>query len=225
MLKEMGGASLLIVDPPSSFLAGIDENSNAEVRGFLTPMKEWAQNNNCTVILNTHVNKASNRKLDVQQRVIGSVAMVNGPRVSHMVVASEDDPDTKIFVPLKSNLAQRLPALSFRIIPDLHEVKHARLEWTGTVDLDAGSAMNGRDEKDEERSKTLEAERWVVEQFRQKKYWLSSDLIDKAAEELGEDQVSAVKKARIKVGVKTEQIDRKWRCWVPEDWEFGNKTS
>ena len=115
MLKQMGGASLMIIDPPSSFLAGIDENSNAEVRGFLTPMKEWAHANNCTVIFNTHVNKASGKKLDIQQRVIGSVAMVNGPRMSHMVVQSEDDPGRQAVHPAQE---QHLAAAPGALVPD-----------------------------------------------------------------------------------------------------------
>ena len=43
-LADMGGqCSLAIIDPPSSFLAQIDENSNAEVRGMLEPLKRWVR--------------------------------------------------------------------------------------------------------------------------------------------------------------------------------------
>jgi hypothetical protein len=150
--------------------------------------------------------------------------MVNGPRMSHMVVQSEDDPDIKLCVPLKSNLWQRLQALSFRIVPDLHEVKHARLEWVAQVDIDAGTAMNGRDGdgcRDDKVTNALSAERWVIDKFRSKATWQSKELLEWAAEELGEDQLTAVKNARIKLGVQSKKIGQNWVCWVADDWKYG----
>jgi len=221
MLKAMDGASLLIIDPPSSFLAGIDENSNAEVRGMLTPMKIWAHENNCAVIFNTHINKGAGKKLEIQQRVIGSVAMVNGPRMSHMVTVSEDDHEVKLFVPLKSNIWQRLKALSFRIVPDLHELSHARLEWIGEVDIDAGDAVNGRDEESKRITNALVAERWLIEKFRSKSIWQSRELLEWAEEELGEDQKTAIKNAKNKLGIQSKKIGPNWVCWVSDDWQYG----
>jgi hypothetical protein len=227
MLQAMDGASLLIIDPPSSFLAGIDENSNAEVRGFLTPMKEWAHANNCCVIFNTHVNKASGKKLDIQQRVIGSVAMVNGPRMSHMVVASEDDPDVKLFVPLKSNIWQRLQALSFRIVPDLHEVKHARLDWVAQVDIDAGTAMNGRDHHssdqnggEEEDTKEEKIETWLIDRFKEKPIWTSKEISERLEADLGFRVGSAFQRVKDEIGIKSRRYGKQWEMFVSDDWAY-----
>src|SRR5262249_53282377 len=45
-LKQIGdGVRLVIVDPPTAFLGGVNDHKNAELRGLLSPLKSWAARN------------------------------------------------------------------------------------------------------------------------------------------------------------------------------------
>lgn len=217
-IEAMGGCVLIIIDPPSSFLAGIDENSNAEVRGVLTPMKEWASEHDAAIIFNAHVNKGNGKKIEVQTRVMGSVAWVNGPRFSHLVTCSEDDPNTRLFVPLKSNIWKRTPALSFTITQTEHL---ARLEWTGEVDIDAGTAINGREEPlngEDTGQKRIEA--FLVDRFKQKREWRTSDLMDVMRAEFGAKPGGTVDRAKKNLGIQSRKNGRTWEMYVDPDWIY-----
>lgn len=219
-IDKMGGCDLVIIDPPSAFLAGVDENSNAEVRGILQPMKEWATQHDCSIAFNAHTNKGSGKKLDAQLRILGSVAWVNGPRVANIVTRDQEDPAVRLFIPLKTNISGATKALSFRIVP--HPIEHNRavLQWIAEVDVDAQDAMNERDQEDGGHTKALQAERWIIEKFRGKTTWQSKDLFEYAAEELGDDQLPAVKHARIKLGIQSKKVGQNWVCWVAENWPY-----
>lgn len=219
-IAAMEGCSLIVIDPPSSFLQGVDENSNAEVRGILTPMKEWASQNDAAIVFNAHVNKGSGKKIDVQMRVMGSVAWVNGPRFSHMVTLSEDNHDVKLFVPLKTNIAKMPSSLSFRI--DESE-PFASLQWIGEVDIDAGTALNGK-EGDEEVNygeKQRKIESWLIKKFVERAEWNANDIIDQLSKDLGLKADGTFKRAKSAVEIKSRRFNKGWIMYVPEDWCFG----
>jgi hypothetical protein len=189
---------------------------------MLTPMKEWAHANNCAVVFNTHVNKGNGKKLEIQQRVIGSVAMVNGPRMSHMVTVSEDDPDIKLFVPLKCNIWERLPALSFRTVRDLHEVKRARLEWVGQVDIDAGTAMNGREHPhvQKEATKEEQIEQWLIDRFKEQPVWQAKILAVQLREDLGMDIGATFDRVTKELDIRARRVGKFWERYVTPDWVY-----
>jgi AAA domain len=219
-VADMGGScSLIIIDPPSSFLAGIDENSNAEVRGILTPMKEWAEHNNCSIIFNTHVNKGKGKKVDVQERVMSSVAWVNGPRSSHMVTEDPDSPDVKLFMPLKYNIEKKPKGLSFRIVPT---ETFAKLEWLGEVDIDADTAVNGHDDnyKENGESRQGKVENWLIGRFKEKQEWTTTELMDRLREDLNMEMNATFDRAKKEVQIKSRKVGRTWELYVPHDWVY-----
>src|SRR5208282_2599214 len=57
--KGLADCKLIIVDPISAYLNGVDDHKNAEIRGLLYPLNAMAARLNCAIILVTHLNKSS----------------------------------------------------------------------------------------------------------------------------------------------------------------------
>lgn len=216
-IAEMGGAALVVIDPPSCFLGEVngkrvDSHSDSDVRQVLGPLHMLAERMGISIIFNSHINKANGKGVDAQMRVIGSVGWVNTARASYLFTKDEDEPSRRIFSPIKINIGPEPSALSYQIVPS---EPMPELKWLGQVDITADEAMNGRDEK---KSMALEAQNWVIQQFRMIREWRSSDLEEKCKEEFGDDFVNSMKKAKVKLGVMARRVGKEWLCWVPEAW-------
>jgi hypothetical protein len=74
--EHLSDCRLVIIDPVSAYLGGVDDHRNTELRGVLSPLKWLAQRFNLTVVLVSHLNKGAS--LNGQHRVTGSIAYV-GP--------------------------------------------------------------------------------------------------------------------------------------------------
>ena len=55
---RLGDCRLIVIDPVSAYLEGIDDNRNADLRGVLTPLKTLAENLRAAVVLVSHLTKA-----------------------------------------------------------------------------------------------------------------------------------------------------------------------
>jgi len=69
---------LIVIDPVSAYLRGIDENRNAVMRGVLTPLKGLAERLGAAVVLESHLTKKGSG--NGKHRVVGSVAYVGACR-------------------------------------------------------------------------------------------------------------------------------------------------
>ncbi len=87
---RLGDCRLIVIDPVSAYLKGVDDNRNAALRGVLTPLNRLAERLGAAVVLVSHLTKAgsANRK----HRVLGSIAYVGACRANHLFVADPDDP-------------------------------------------------------------------------------------------------------------------------------------
>jgi hypothetical protein len=113
-----------------------------------------------TIILVKHFNKGVTAK--AVHKVSGSAGYVNAVRAAYVIVPSADDPELKLFLPLKFNLGPKPGGLGYRMqgLPasdqqtilapytDLGEADRERLgeqlfrlEWAGEVDIDADTAV------------------------------------------------------------------------------------
>lgn len=177
-LDQMRGVRLVAIDPPTSYLGGVDDHKNAELRSLLTPLKRWASEHRVAVILNNHVNKATGPNIDAASRVMGSVAWVNAVRAAHMFVRDPDDNDRVLFVPLKMNVARRPSGLAYAIRPTEADPDLARVVWLESVDQTADEAIGQKSRK----SRGVVAVEWLAERFRIRREWPSDELKRDAAE-------------------------------------------
>ncbi|MBI4560542.1 MAG: AAA family ATPase [Candidatus Rokubacteria bacterium] len=147
-------ASLVVIDPLSAYLAGIDSHKDADVRSILAPLAAMAERNGVAVVSVVHMNKGQQRQ--ALYRAQGSLAFVAAARAVFGVAEDLDNPGRRLFVPLKMNVAPKPPGLAFRL-------DGGRLTWeAGTVDVDADAALGGR-EASAERSEREEAAEFLRE--------------------------------------------------------------
>ncbi len=123
---RLGDCRLIVIDPVSAYLKGVDDNRNAMLRSVLTPLNRLAERLGAAVVLVTHLTKAgsANRK----HRVLGSIAYVGACRANHLFVADPHDQAGRRVLMLDNggNLAPPAPALAY-MIEDRD--RGPRIEW------------------------------------------------------------------------------------------------
>lgn len=220
---DMGGeVSLVVIDPPSAFLNGVDENSNAEVRGILGPLSRWAEKNHCCIIFNTHFNKGKGKKLDVFERVLGSVGWYNGVRVCLTAVEPADFPGQKLLIPVKCNLWEKLPALEFKIVKD---GVLAHLEWVGEVHIDAETAVNGHEENHKTNgngeTKEEKIEEWLIARFKEKPIWPSREIGARLKDDLKMEVNGSFERVKKTLDIRSRRYLKEWELFVTDEWVYG----
>jgi len=140
---------LLIVDPISAILGGIDSHKNAEVRAVLHPLADVARRYNVCVVAITHLSKAGNTR--ALHRVIGSVAFTAAARVAFLVTRDEDDPEGRrhLFLSMKNNLGEDQAGLSFSTdtVTLSSGIRAPRIVWGGRVTVTADESVAPPDEE------------------------------------------------------------------------------
>jgi hypothetical protein len=216
-LRETGaGVRFVVMDPPTSFLAGVDDHKNAELRSLLSPLKTWTAKHRLSLVFNTHVNKGTAGKVEAMMRVMGSVAWVNAVRAAHMFARDPEDIDRVFFVPMKMNNAAMKKGLAYRIAPLADS--RAKVEWLGDVDLSADEAVS---QAGKQPRKVL-ARDWLVDLFRQKLEWPAEEFWASARQH-GVTK-NAIDEARVRLAMPKPRRtvgpsgNVAWTWWVPPDW-------
>ena len=166
---------LIVIDPPTNFLGGRDEHKNAEVRAVLMGVSIWCMSYDAACILITHCNKGIKKEMAALDRIIGSVAWASTSRIAHLLAPHPEERDQRVFVPLKSNIGEMPPGLVYSI---RKTQSLAVVDWLGTIDLDADDALSGEKKK----PRGVVAIEWLAERFREKREWLSDDLVSAGRE-------------------------------------------
>lgn len=138
-LEALKEPRLVIIDPVSAFMGGADSHVASDVRGLLAPIAKAAQRRGCAVVLVAHLNKAQG--MTAMARVNGSGAYVAAARAAWIVSADKDDPERRLFLPLKNNLAPNLGGFAYRIDTTADDVPYVRFE-PGRVNVSADDALS-----------------------------------------------------------------------------------
>jgi len=187
-------ARLVVIDPLSAYLGGIDSHRDADVRGILAPLAAMAERNRVAVVSVVHMNKSQQRQ--ALYRAQGSLAFVAAARAVFGICEDQENPGRRLFVPLKMNLAPKPPTLAFRI-------DGGGLAWAdGSVDVDANQAMAGEDAR-AERSERAEAMDFLRDALVNGSE--SADDIKRQAKAAGISEIT-LRRARCELGVKTYKV-------------------
>jgi hypothetical protein len=156
-LKETG-ASLVVIDPVSAYLGKTDSWRDAEVRGVLAPVAALAERTGVAVVGIMHLTK--DRQRQALYRAQGNISFVAAARAVFAVAEDPENPERRLFLPVKLNIARKPPGLAFRLVEAGHAV---RVEWeAGAVDVDVETALAGP-EPTAERSARDEAKDFLRE--------------------------------------------------------------
>ncbi|MEK6675136.1 MAG: AAA family ATPase [Planctomycetota bacterium] len=114
-IQQVGECKLIVIDPVSAYLGGVDSHKNAETRGLLGPLAELAGRHRVAVVMVTHVTKAYGGK--ALYRATGSLAFMAAARAGWTVMADNGDPKRRLMLPVKVNLAEWPTGLAYRLVP------------------------------------------------------------------------------------------------------------
>ncbi len=142
ILQQIGGASLIVIDPISAYLAGTDSNNNSEVRATLAPLSALAAKYGVAVICVNHFAKSGGT--DSRLRFIGSIGFIGAARAAFVVTRDQADPGRRLFLPSKNNLGNDSTGLAYRIESVTLEggIETSRIVWEHEgVDITADEAL------------------------------------------------------------------------------------
>ncbi|MEL0094840.1 MAG: AAA family ATPase, partial [Planctomycetaceae bacterium] len=125
-ILRLGDCKLLVIDPIGSYIGDIDAHRDNEVRSILTPINKLADDFQIAVLLVSHHRKGTSSNAD--DLTLGSRAFTGIARSVLHLVKDHDDPDRKLLLPGKSNLAQQADGLAFTIEGD-----PAKIIWEDEV--------------------------------------------------------------------------------------------
>jgi hypothetical protein len=125
-LAQMPDCRLVVIDPITAYMDGIDGNRNIDVRTVLQPLSELAAEHRVAVVAVTHLNKNVSRQ--AIYRTIGSLAFVAHARSVWGVVRDPGDPARRILLPVKTNVSLEARGLVFRL-PEASAGVMPRVEW------------------------------------------------------------------------------------------------
>lgn len=122
---------LIVIDPISAYLGGVESHNNAEVRALLAPLAELAARHGVAVVAVSHLNKTSGT--EALLRVQGSIAFSAAARAVWGVARDKENPARRLFLPLKNNLGNDQTGLAFTVegfrLPSGIEI--SRVVWEG----------------------------------------------------------------------------------------------
>lgn len=113
LIETLDDVHLLVIDPIASYLGWTDDHKNGQVRGLLAPLAALAERRHLAVLLVSHLNKGAGGK--AVYRSMGSLAFMAAARAGWLVAKDPDDPDRRLLLPVKNNLAADLGGLAFRL--------------------------------------------------------------------------------------------------------------
>ena len=153
MLKEIGGAALVIIDPITAYLGTTDSHKNAEIRALLSPLAEVAGQYGAAVVAVSHFNKNANT--EAMMRVTGSLAFVAAARAAYVVARDPEHEARRLLLPLKNNLGNDQTGLAFtvesaQVESSIGMIETSRVVWeSSVVTVTADEAMKPQAHDDE----------------------------------------------------------------------------
>ncbi|MEG0052861.1 MAG: AAA family ATPase [Comamonas sp.] len=152
VVEDLGGVSLLIVDPVVSAVTG-DSHKNTEVRRALQPLVDLASEFDCAIVGITHFSKGGQGG-DPSQRVVGSVAFTAVARVVMVAakVKGNGGEDRRVLARSKSNIGPDDGGFEYRLeqIENADGIHASRIAWGQAVAGTARDLLTDPNEDDAE---------------------------------------------------------------------------
>jgi hypothetical protein len=187
-IESVDGCRLVVIDPVTAYLGGTDSHKNADTRALLAPLADLAAHHRVAVVAVTHLNK--NAGGPAIYRAMGSLAFIAAARQAWVVSKDKDDPDRRLLLPIKNNLAPDTEGLAYRIEAAGSDDRPVVVWEDDPVSVSADDVL--ADHRGDGRSSSLE----------EAKDWLREQLAD------GSIPAADVKAAADRDGIKSRTLDR-----------------
>ena len=113
MINEIEGVSMIVIDPLSAYLSGVDSYKNTDVRLMLAPLSKLAERHDIAIVGVEHPPKSSNGR--AMNQVGGSIAFVAASRSAYLVSKDPEDEERRLFLKIKNNLSNYSGGISFTV--------------------------------------------------------------------------------------------------------------
>lgn len=154
-IKKIGDVKLIIIDPITAYLGNIRDNKLTEIRDFILKLNRLADDNNLSIILNTHLRKKGSGQNagSAADEVMGSSAWTSTVRQAFIICPHHDDKSLVQFINFKINCGKAPQAFAYKIVPQTvifrgtngaeTVIDTSRIEWNATkVSMSADEAVN-----------------------------------------------------------------------------------
>jgi len=113
MINEIKEVTMIVVDPLSAYLSGVDSYKNTDVRLMLAPLSNLAGRYDIAIVCVEHPPKSSNGR--AMNQVGGSIAFVAASRSAYLVSKDPEDEERRLFLKIKNNLSNYSGGISFTV--------------------------------------------------------------------------------------------------------------
>lgn len=212
MLTNLKDVALIIIDPITAYLGDTDSHKTADIRALLAPLSKLAEKHNVAIVCVSHLNKS--RSNDALSRVTGSLAFVAAARAAFVVAKDKDDPNKRLFLPMKNNIGNDQTGLAFTIETSMvdNNIETSRIAWCSeAVSITANEAMSPQDEP-YEKSALEEAKEFLCDLLINGPVLATE--IKKSSEKEGHSWAT-IRRAKDNLGIKPMPRDKKWYWELP----------
>ena len=113
-IERLRDCRLVVIDPVTAYLGDRhDSHKAADVRGLLAPLGELAARHRVAVVAVSHLNKGNGAAM---YRTMGSLAFVAAARAAWCVSRDRENPERRLFLPIKNNLGSDLTGLAYALV-------------------------------------------------------------------------------------------------------------
>lgn len=208
-LEALPELRLVIIDPIGSYIgSSANSYSDNEVRAVLAPIAELAKKHDVAVVLVAHTRKSPAKHAD--DMVMGSRAFTAIARSVWHLMPDSEDPDKRLLLAGKNNLAASSDGLSFRI-----NGHPAAIDWSKEPETrTANEVLEAMFEGNKRSSAKDLAGKWLKE-FLGERQVVKDEVLD-AGREQGHSEKS-INAASIDLGVVKKPIEYggKYFWWIP----------
>lgn len=146
VLSSLPECKLFIVDPISAYLGDADSHNNAAIRGLLAPLAEIASRLKIAVVAVSHLNKSVGSS--AMYRTMGSLAFVAAARASYVVTKDNENPQRRLVLPVKNNLAKDNTGLAYTVATAENEAPV--IEWEpNAIEVPADQVLSESNSEEE----------------------------------------------------------------------------
>ena len=150
MLLHIGDVALIVIDPITAYLGGIDSHKNADIRALLAPLGELAAKYGAAVVCISHLNKVGTG--EALMRVTGSLAFVAAARAAFLIARDREANQRRLFLPIKNNIGNDQSGLAFTV--EAHSlpgnIETSRVSWEAeAVTITADEIMSPQGDPEE----------------------------------------------------------------------------